>query len=467
MRFAVPASLLLASLVALGQTSSIYPEPKGAVSDYAAKLNDEQISQLSSLIQDYQQRTSIQFAVAVIDDLHGEPARQYAIELGERWRLGQRDRNNGVILLWAPNERAYALRIADGLSADLTDSDARTITRQYLVPNFKRAKYYTGLKETVLATMQQLGYRSWNERMQARAGAGQHTQQAGEHDLSERAGDDTAIRRNIFGLFVLLATLGLVSFAVYKSIRRGKRLSEMAQAKEAIANSVAKAEEHAPQIRHLLDGLAKDVPEQDVSALDTKLGGQPARITQIKVDAMALNFTDVKQYDEIIDLRSRAESECDLLQSVEEQAASIRSAKQRSRDLLEKMSKETFTISDIRDSCRRDEVDRMLAQSRLHYEQARRDSSSSLVDWLIIDSMLNRSHDQVREAVVVSQAAPYVPPPSFSAGSGSEGFLGGSIFDDSSSSSSSFDSSSSSSSGFDSSSGGGGFSSGSGSDGSY
>jgi hypothetical protein len=134
---------------------------------------------------------------------------------------------------------------------------------------------------------------------------------------------------------------------------------------------------------------------------------------------------------------------------------------------MEKLSRETFEITDVRDSTRTDEVNRLLLQSRQDYEQARQGSSMSLVDWLIINQMLSNSRSQMQQAVYWSQAA---PAPSFS-----------SLDDDStsnrrSSSSSIFggDSSSSSSSGGffsggDSGGGGGGgsFSSGSGSEGSY
>lgn len=132
--------------------------------------------------------------------------------------------------------------------------------------------------------------------------------------------------------------------------------------------------------------------------------------------------------------------------------------------MMEKLSRETFEITDVRDSSRADEVNRLLLQSRQDYEQARQGSSMSLVDWLIINQMLSNSRSQIQQAVYWSQAA---PAPSFS-----------SLDDDSTSNSRSSssifggDSSSSSSSGGffsggDSGGGGGSFSSGSGSDGSY
>src|SRR4029077_8991998 len=144
--------------------------------------------------------------------------------------------------------------------------------------------------------------------------------------------------------------------------------------------------------------------------------------------------------------------------------AGIKEAKAQSQTMMERLSGETFKITDVRDSSRTGEVNRLLLQSRQDYEHPRQDyerprqgSSMSLVDWLIINQMLNNSHSHIQQAVSCSQEVPYTPP--FSS------------VDDSRSSSSIFDDGSSSSGGFfsggDSGGGGGSFSSGSGSDGTY
>jgi hypothetical protein len=131
--------------------------------------------------------------------------------------------------------------------------------------------------------------------------------------------------------------------------------------------------------------------------------------------------------------------------------------------MMENLSRETFQITDVRDSSRTEEVNRLLWQSRQDYERARQGSSMSVVDWLIINQMLNNSRSQMQQAVSYSQEAPYIPPVDDDSSSSRSS---SSIFGDSSSSSSS---SGEFFSGGDSGGGGGGgsFSSGSGSDGTY
>src|SRR6476661_5985306 len=167
-QFTMLMLLLAFSVGVFAQPATSFPATKGVVSDYARKLDQGQIKELSALLKDYERQTSIEFVVVVVNSLEGLSARNYATGIGDSWRIGKAGRDNGIVLLWAPNERAYALRVAEGLSADLTDSDATQITRQDLLPSFKRGDFYAGLKATVLATMQHLGTQTWEARLKAR-----------------------------------------------------------------------------------------------------------------------------------------------------------------------------------------------------------------------------------------------------------------------------------------------------------
>lgn len=472
-RLTILMLLLAFSIGVFAQPAISFPAMKGVVSDYAGKLDQAQIQELSGLLKDYERQTSIEFVVVVVNNLDGLSARNYATGIGDFWRVGKAGRDNGIVLLWAPNERAYALRVAEGLSADLTDSDATQITRQNLLPNFKRGEYYAGLKETVLATMQHLGVTPWEERLQARkpdaeqgtidrkrraeqawqAEVQRRQQEARQAQQERQLQSDTRTGLVFFGLL----TLGvLLAGVIHGSRRRAAKLSELAQAVTTIPDNLSAAEKNAPEIQRILDDCAHEMPEQDISSLRQSLAGQPDRILKIKVDAQCIDPAKLESYDEMVRVRTSSESERNLLESTKESIARIKEAKAQSQAMMEKLSHETFEITDVRDSSRTDQVNRLLWQSRQDYERARQDSSLSLVDWLIINQMLNNSQNQMRQAVSYSQE---VPSPLFSS------------LDDSSSSSSWSSGSSSSSGGFfssgDSGGGGGSFSSGSGSDGTY
>jgi uncharacterized membrane protein YgcG len=477
--------LLTFSMGVLAQPATSFPPIKGVVSDYAGKLDEAQVKELSRLLKDYERQTSIEFVVVVANSLDGLSARNYATGIGDFWKIGKAGRNNGIVLLWAPNERAYALRVAEGLSADLPDSDATQITRQDLLPNFKRGDYYAGLKATALATMEHLGFKTWEARVKARQSDPEqetldrkrHAEEAWQAEIQRREAEarQAEQERNLqsdtrtgFVFVTLLAVVSLLAFVFVRSRRRKAKLAELAQSVTTIADNLSAAERNAPEVQRTLDDCAREMPEQDISKLREGLTSQPDRILKIKVDAQCIDPAKLESYDAMVRVRASAEAERNLLESTKESITKIKEAKAQSQAMMENLSRETFAITDVRDSTRTDEVNRLLLQSRQDYEQARQDyerarqgSSMSVVDWLIINQMLNNSHSQMQQAVYCSQAAP--PTPSFSSD------------DDSSSSSSVFGSSSSSSSsggffsGGDSGGGGGGgsFSSGSGSDGTY
>jgi len=466
--------LLTFSIGVLAQPATSFPAMKGVVSDYTGKLDEAQIKELSGLLKDYERETSIEFVVVVVNSLDGLSARNYATGIGDFWKIGKAGRDNGIVLLWAPNERAYALRVAEGLSADLPDSAATQITRQNLLPNFKRGDFYAGLKETVLATMKHLGNKTWEARLQARQpDAEQETldrkrraEQAWQAEVQRREQakkleSDTPIG---FVFFVALAAGSLLVFLIIRWRNRSAKLAEMAQAVTTIADNLSAAETNVPEVQRALDDCAREMPEQDISKLREALAAQPERILKIKVDAQCIDPAKLESYDDMVRVRANSEAERNLLDSTKESIVGIRNAKAQSQAMLAKLSRETFEITDVRDSSRTDDVNRLLLEGRQNYEQARQGSSMSVFDWLIINQMLTNSQSRIRQAVSCSQEAPYAP--SFSSldddsgsrrSSSSDSWFGGS----GSSSSGGFFS------GGGSGGGGGSFSSGSGSEGSY
>jgi uncharacterized protein len=431
MRLAISTALLVIfSTVSFSQAND-YPRSKGPVSDYAGKLSQSQVMELTSLINDYERQTSIEIAVVVADSLQGQSAREYATGVGHSWGVGKAGRNNGVVLLWAPNERAYSLRIADGLSQDLPDDDATEITRTKLLSNFRREDYYEGLKQTVNAVMHHLGNESWEERLRLR----QEKVQSGSTWL-------------IPALFAGLGVSAVGGVIVYRRRKRNLKLQEMVVASASIAQNLRVAQQNASPIRQLLDDFKKEMPEQDLTRFLRDLAGQPERIAKIKTDIANLNISDVTLYEEVLQAKDRADAEGNLLSNTRRKLDEIRQAKAQSQRMMQQLANESFHIGDVRDGSKREEVNSLLSDSRSLYDRANQNSSMSLLDWIVINDLLNSSQRQVQQAAQVSQAEPYVPAPAYDYGS-----------------TSTFDAGSAGSSGDFG--GGGGFSGGSGSDGSY
>ena len=101
--------------------------------------------------------TGVQIVIAVFRSLEGESLEDYSVRLAERWRIGQRGLDTGVILLVFVNDRKVRLEVGYGLEPVVTDAVAGRIIREVVAPRFREGRYADGLEaalEAVLARVQ-------------------------------------------------------------------------------------------------------------------------------------------------------------------------------------------------------------------------------------------------------------------------------------------------------------------------
>jgi uncharacterized protein len=121
------------------------PQLQGRVNDYAGVLNNSQKSQLDNLLMDAEQKTSSQVVLLTIPSLEGEVLEDYSIRVAENWKLGQKEFDNGVLVLVAMAERKIRIETGYGLESILTDAKSNYIIRKLMVPEFKQKDYFAGL----------------------------------------------------------------------------------------------------------------------------------------------------------------------------------------------------------------------------------------------------------------------------------------------------------------------------------
>jgi uncharacterized protein len=92
---------------------------------------------LTQLAETHERATSNQVVVATVPSLQGYAIADFGVQLGRAWKLGQGDRNNGVLLLIAPNERDVRIEVGYGLEGDLTDVLAFQIIQNEILPRFR------------------------------------------------------------------------------------------------------------------------------------------------------------------------------------------------------------------------------------------------------------------------------------------------------------------------------------------
>jgi len=129
--------------------TAIPDHPSGRISDYAGIFSQAVISEVTGILENYEKQTTNQIAVATFNSLEGGSLEDFSIKLAEKWKIGQKDKNNGVILVIFKDDRKVRIEVGYGLEPVLTDAKCQGIMQRAIVPNFKAGDYDAGLRASV------------------------------------------------------------------------------------------------------------------------------------------------------------------------------------------------------------------------------------------------------------------------------------------------------------------------------
>lgn len=162
--------LVLTLLIATPLSAQDFPSPSGHVNDFANLLSSQEVSNLEQKLRTYRDTTSNVIAIAIVESLQGLPREEVATTIFNEWRMWEGERQNGVLILVAPEERQMQIEVGYGLEGAVTDLQAGRIVSEILRPNFQQGNFYTGLQQATTVLMQLA---------------------AGEYDAVDRATDDS------------------------------------------------------------------------------------------------------------------------------------------------------------------------------------------------------------------------------------------------------------------------------------
>ncbi len=150
---AVFASVLFLCLLAAsaGMAVDVPEKPSSYVVDLAGLVDNATENKLNRYLQELEQKTTAQLVVLTITSLDGESLEDFSLKIAhDKWRLGQRGKDNGVLFLISVKERKYRIEVGYGLEGVLPDSLAGSLGRQVLAPYFKKGAYSEGIFATAL-----------------------------------------------------------------------------------------------------------------------------------------------------------------------------------------------------------------------------------------------------------------------------------------------------------------------------
>ncbi len=138
-------TLLLVIAGAAQAAGLSFPPLAGRVVDQAGILSSPAEQTLTAELEAHERATSQQVVVATVASLEERDIAEYGVELGRAWGIGQKDKNTGVILLVAPNERAVRIEVGYGLEGTLTDAASRLIIENVILPQFRAGNMEAGV----------------------------------------------------------------------------------------------------------------------------------------------------------------------------------------------------------------------------------------------------------------------------------------------------------------------------------
>lgn len=146
-KFAVASFFIVSFFVSNAPASTPEPPtvPRDYVVDLAGVVPEEIQARLNAYLKELEEKTTAQVLVLTVQSLDGQSIEEFAFNTKEKWKLGQKGKDNGVLIVMSVKDRKYRLEIGYGLESVLPDSMVGTIGRDYLVPYFKKGDYGSGI----------------------------------------------------------------------------------------------------------------------------------------------------------------------------------------------------------------------------------------------------------------------------------------------------------------------------------
>ena len=121
------------------------------INDEAHIFSQNERDELLNLVQNFEQNSTTQIAIVTLNSLGNRSIEERSLEIARGYKLGQKESDNGVLLLVAPNEKKVRIEVGYGLEGTLTDAVASQIINSVMIPEFKNGNMSEGVKEGVVA----------------------------------------------------------------------------------------------------------------------------------------------------------------------------------------------------------------------------------------------------------------------------------------------------------------------------
>jgi uncharacterized protein len=145
--------ILLLSLNVWGAEIQI-PALNSPIMDVAGLLNPEQKQDLSSLAYEINAHNGPQITILTVPDLQGYEIEDFSIRVAEKWQLGTKEKDNGLLVVIALAEHKMRIEVGNGIEGEITDYESNQYITKILNPAFRAKDFHGGLKAVMLDVAQ-------------------------------------------------------------------------------------------------------------------------------------------------------------------------------------------------------------------------------------------------------------------------------------------------------------------------
>jgi len=148
-------SLTIALVLSL--TLGDYPKQSGLLNDFAGVLDAPSKARITTVLEGLERSKNFILVVVTVKSLEGRPVEDYAVGLANAWGIGQKGKNNGVVFLVAPGDRALRVENGYGAEGTLTDIESKLLMEEAVVPKLKDGRISEGIVAGTEALAAKLG----------------------------------------------------------------------------------------------------------------------------------------------------------------------------------------------------------------------------------------------------------------------------------------------------------------------
>lgn len=140
------------------------PSLNSPVVDKANLLSNQDKTLLEKKIRKIHQQNGPQLQIFILESLNGFPIEDYSIAVAEAWKIGKKDKGDGVLILMSKNDREVRIEVGQGIEGELTDVESYQIIQQIMIPAFRQGLFGKGFEGAVDAIASEFGMSSYGER---------------------------------------------------------------------------------------------------------------------------------------------------------------------------------------------------------------------------------------------------------------------------------------------------------------